>query len=170
MTLQETLDQLSERRLAFKAYQQQVEEELRALRLEKLGAEKASIEYLVAKAAAEGATTGQIKRAYGTKDHRTIADILGARAKEIEAIRTAAEEAKRGPEWFQLDSEFVRVFLGEHSAMFQWHDVEGELMFTTEEPLWNEDFTIKNEAVALLDGKLESESEAAAEVASAIRG
>lgn len=38
---------------------------------------------------------------------------------------------------------------------------DGLFLYTTANPLWNEDFTIKNEAVALLDGKTENDSEEA---------
>lgn len=172
MALEATLEQLSERRLSFKAYRETVEEELRQLRLQKLAAEQASIEHLVVKAVAEGATLGQVKRAYGTKDHRTIATIVTARAAEIEAIRQSKLTAKAKTEdWFQLGGVpgLALVTIGDHQAYYSWSEVDGELMFTTESPLWNDDFTIKNEAVALLDGKTESESEEAAILAAAIR-
>lgn len=171
MALEGTLQQLAERRTSFKAYRETVEEELRQLRLQKLAAEQASIEHLVVKAMAEGATLGQVKRAYGTKDHRTIATIVTARASEIEALRNSwlTEKAKT-QDWFKIEDDTVLVVLEGHgAARFTWSEVDGELMFTTNEPLWNEDFTIKNEAVGLLDGKTESESEEAAIVAAAIR-
>lgn len=169
MGLQETLDALTERRLAYRAYQAQVDEEMRRVRNEKLGAERASIEHLVAKAAAEGGTTGQIKRAYGTKDHRTVADILKNRAGEIAAIRKSAEESSRMTDWFKIEGDTVVVTVGEHQAVFTWSEVEDELMFVTDTPQWDDTFTTKNGAVALLDGKLESESEQAEQVAAAIR-
>lgn len=170
MALEGTLQQLAERRLSFKAYRETIEEELRQLRLQKLAAEQASIDHLVAKAMAEGATLGQVKRAYGTKDHRTIANIVASRAAEIEAIRQSRITAKaKTDDWFQLDEAEAYVTIGEHRAYFTWSEVDGEYMFTTDAPLWNDDYTIKNEAVALLDGKTESESEEAAILAAAIR-
>lgn len=172
MALEGTLQQLAERRLSFKAYRETIEEELRQLRLQKLAAEQASIDHLVAKAMAEGATLGQVKRAYGTKDHRTVANIVASRAAEIEAIRQSRITAKaKTQDWFVLDAEdgTAVITIGEHQAVYAWFIVDGEYMFTTEVPLWNDDFTIKNEAVALLDGKTESESEEAAILAAAIR-
>src|SRR5690606_25442522 len=148
-----------------------VEEELRLLRIERLGAEQAGIEHLVAKASAEGATLGQIKRAYGTKDHRTISNIVTTRAAEIEALRKSMRENKRAEkQWFQLDTaDRVLVTVGRDSAYYDDTEIDGEFMFSTDVPLWNEDYTIKNEAVALLDGKTESESDEAAEIGRAIR-
>lgn len=170
MALQETLDELEIRRKAYKAFERQVDAELRELRAEKLNAEKAGIRHLVVKAAAEGATTGQIKRAYGTKDHRTVADVLTAGKAEIEAIRQAEAKKLETAEWFEFDGDTVVVNLGKDGeARYTWTEVEGEIMFSTDEPLWDSTFTHKNEAVALLDGKLESESVEAGAVARAIR-
>lgn len=169
MALEDVLEELTERRLTFKAFREQVDADLRALRVERLGAEQAGIEHLVVRAAAAGATTGQIKRAYGTKDHRTVTTILANRASEIDAIRNAAAEKARGPEWFRIKGETAIVTIGEWTAEFTWTEVDGELMFTTDTNPWNDDFTVKNEAVTLLDGKTENESEEAGILAKAIR-
>lgn len=170
MTLEDTLQDLAERRYAFRAYRTNVDEELRKLRAEKLGAEQASIEHIVVKAMAEGATLGQVKRAYGTKDHRTIANIVAARASEIEAVREAqVEQEEPKDDWFILGMGHVSVFLDDARATFTWSEVDGLLMFSTDEPLWDSDYTIRNEAVALLDGKTEADSNEAREIASAIR-
>ena len=171
MALENTLEELAERRLAFKSYREGVEEELRKLRIEKLAAEQASIEHIIVKAMAEGATLGQIKRAYGTKDHRTIANIVTARAAEIEALQNAKREEKAATDWFQIGSltGLILVKSGKHQAYYSWAEVDGKIMFTTEEPLWNEDFTVRNEAVGLLDGKTEDDNEEAGVLAKAIR-
>lgn len=172
MALENTLEELAERRLAFKSYREGVEEELRKLRIEKLAAEQASIEHIIVKAMAEGATLGQIKRAYGTKDHRTIANIVTARAAEIEALQNAKREEKAATDWFSFGlpgDDRVTVVRDVDVAVYNWSEVDGKIMFTTEEPLWNEDFTIRNEAVALLDGKTEDDNKEAGILAKAIR-
>lgn len=170
MALQETLDELTLRRQAYKAFEQQVDAELRDLRAEKLGAEKAGIRHLVVKAAAEGATTGQIKRAYGTKDHRTVADILHAGTTEIHAIRQAEAKKQEHADWFEFTGDDrVAITIGDSTASYTWTEVDGEIMFSTDEPRWDSTFTNENEAVKLLDGKLESESVEAGAVARAIR-
>ena len=169
MALEEALQELAERRMAFRAYREQVEEELRQLRGEKLAAEQANIEHLVAKAAAEGGTTGQIKRAYGTKDHRTVADILARRASEIKALRNAEIEKQNDTSWFNFTDDGVLARIGGSEALFTYVYVDDEMMLTTETPLWNDDFTQRNEAVALLDGKTEDDSIEAAKIIRAIR-
>lgn len=170
MGLENTLEELAERRIAFKTFRETVDAELRKLRVERLSAEQASIEHIVVKAMAEGATLGQIKRAYGTKDHRTIASIVESRAHEIEAIQKAKQEQKASTDWFILsDLDTARVVIGNHVADYTWYEVDGELMFTTDDSLWNDDFTIKNEAVALLDGKTETDNDEARILAKEIR-
>lgn len=169
MALEQTLEELAERRAAFAAHRIKVDEELRQLRVEKLAAEQAAIEGYVVKAMAEGATLGQVKRAYGTKDHRTIATIVTARAAEIEAVRKARETKQAETDWFTLEGEQVVIEMPTGAARFEWTEVDGELMFITDEPLWDPTMTVKNEAVALLDGKTESTSAEARSVAQAIR-
>lgn len=170
MTLEHTLEELAERRAAFAAHRAKVDEELRRKRVELLAAEQAAIEGIVVRAMAEGATLGQVKKAYNTKDHRTIATIVAARAHEIDAVRKQKDEAKAKDDWFTFEDDTVLVVLDGHgTARYTWTEIEGELMFTTDEPLWNDDFTIKNEAVALLDGKTEGESAEARHLAKQIR-
>lgn len=170
MTLEDTLEELAERRLAFKTYRSTVEEDLRKLRAEKLAAEQSSIEHIIVKAMAQGATLGQVKRAYGTKDHRTISAIVEARSSEIKTVREAAKnERARKTDWFTLGEDQAEVTIGTDIAVFTWAEVDGELMFSTDEPLWAEGWTTRNEAVALLDGKTESSSEEATVLANEIR-
>lgn len=170
MTLEETLKELKTGRLAYRARRALIDEEVRQLRASKLAAAQEAIEHIVVKAVAEGATLGQIKKAYGTKDHRTISDIVTNRSAEIEAIREArAAESRAQKDWFDLGEDAVRVTLDGHEASFGWAIVDDEVMFITDTPAWNDDFTIKNEAVALLDGKTESTSEEARQIGELIR-
>lgn len=162
MTLEDKLAELEQRRTAFKDFRESVEADLRRLREQRLATEQAAIVGLILEAAAAGATTGQIKRAYGTKDHRTIADIIRNHTAEIEALqRRTVDAVEELPDWLTLHEHYVTVREGEFEANFTWTDVGDEFMFVTEEPLCDPSYTIKNEAVALLDGKTESESERA---------
>jgi hypothetical protein len=170
MALEQTLEELTERRLAFKVRREQIEEELRQLRTDKLAAEQASIEGIIVRAMAQGATLGQIKRAYGTKDHRTISSIVAARAPEIQAVRDSLTTKKvKSADWFTFDADEVIVTANGHKAVYEWTDVDGKLMFITAEPRWNETATIENEAVALLDGKTEDDNDEARILAQEIR-
>lgn len=173
MALEQTLEELTERRLAFKVRREQIEEELRQLRTDKLAAEQASIEGIIVRAMAQGATLGQVKRAYGTKDHRTISNIVTARAPEIQAVRDSLTTKKvKSADWFTLGvtgDDRATVVIGIDAAVYTWSEVDGKLMFVTDEPLWDETATIKNEAVALLDGKTEDDNDEARILAQEIR-
>lgn len=170
MALEDTLEELAERRLAFKTRRARIDEEIRLLRAEKLAAEQAAIEQIIVQAVADGATMGQIKRAYGTKDHRTIADIIANRSAEIQAVRDAREaKAQAEREWFTLSQDAVKVRYDGFEASFGWVIVDDVIMFITDTPLWDDEFTTRNEAVALLDGKTETENDEAATLARAIR-
>lgn len=169
MALEDTLQELAEGRAAYKTRRARIDEELRTLRAEKLAAEQAAIEQIIVRAMAEGATLGQIKRAYGTKDHRTISDIVTSRADEIQAVRDAREAKRKATEdWFKIREDNILVTINGHEAFFTYTNVDDVIMFTTDTPLWNEDFSIKNEAVAILDGKTETDSEEARVLARAI--
>lgn len=172
VTLEATLAELEERRAKYRDFRDAVDEDLRRQRIQRLGEESAAIEDLIIKAASEGATLGQIKRAYGTKDHRTVADPVERRKAEIELLRAARIEAiKAPPKWFEFHVEGeVKVTREGDVALFTWAELEdGELLFTTEDRLWNDDYTIKNEAVALLDGKTTSECDEARTLTKFIR-
>lgn len=163
MTLKDTLAELEERRANFRQFRDAVDRDLRRLRAERLAEETAAIEDLMVQAAAEDATLGQIKRAYGTKDHRTVADVIERRRNEIEVIRkTRMGRIRNQPEWFEFTDGGVRVTWEGDQAQYTWtHLEEGVLLFATDTPQWDDTYTIRNEAVALLDGKTSEESEQA---------
>ena len=171
MALEDALEALSERRAAFREFRASVEEELRNKRQEMLAAEQSSIEHLIVQAMAQGATLGQVKRAYGTKDHRTIATIVYARKGEIEAVRKARQKERIAEEWFDIDerTKTVRVILDTHVAVFEWSIVDGKYYFITSTPRWDDTYTIENKAVVALDGKTEDEAEEAGVIAEALR-
>lgn len=165
MALQDTLSELAKRRSNYKDFREAVEADLAKEKRLRLAAEEHAIDTLIFTAAAEGASTGQIKRAYGTKDHRTISERLKAHAAEIEAIRARkVNDIGEMPEWLRVDGDQVVVDLPScETVLFDVVPLaDGEkVMFMTNTPLWSDDYTEKNEAVELLDGKTEGESEEA---------
>lgn len=172
MTKQNVLEELSSRRERFTAFRTQVDEDLRRLRVERLATETSAIRQLVLEAFASGATVGEIKRAYGTKDHRTITDIIHSGTAEIEQIRkdlAAVEAGVPGMLWIEGANAFSFEHDG-HTAIFEWYTTEdNELVFTTDTPLWDDNYEIKNLAVEVLSGKTESESDLAGSIARAVR-
>jgi hypothetical protein len=171
MTKDEKLAELHERRERFTVFRDLVDEELRQERIQRLAHETASIRTLVLEAAAQGATLGELKRAYNTKDHRTIKDIVTGGALEIEAIRQAASAVQVEPErWFWLDGDheqdWLTITVDGDTADFEWWEQEdGKFVFNSTTLLWNHDWTVKNKAVEALDGKIEGQDRRATEIA-----
>lgn len=172
MTKQNTLEQLSERREMFTAFRTQVDEDLRRQRVERLATEQSGIRALVLEAYAKGASVGEIKRHYGTKDHRTITDIIKSGTAEIEQFRRHLAEVEAGIPgmlWVEGANSFTFEVDGD-TAVFDWYSTEdGEMVFTTDTPLWDEAYENKNAAVEALSGKTESESDLAGKIAAAVR-
>lgn len=166
-----TLKELRERREAYRLFREDVEADLKRQRQERLAAEQLGIEQLIIKAASEGATQGEIKRAYGTKDHRTISSVINAHGPEIAAMRKARAKVLSGmPDWLTFVDYGFQVVIGEHGSDYTFSEMDdGTFLFSSTELLWNDDYSIKNEAVELLDGKTENDSDEARLVASFIR-
>lgn len=163
--LEETLKELEVRRLGYKDRREKIEEELRARRISLLAEEQAQIEDLIAKAYASGATLGQIKKAYGTKDHRTITTIVANRATEIKYWRQALAESE-AEAWFSIGPDGITI----SGVLFDYTILDDmKFMLFTGEPQWNDDFTIENETVRDFDGKTEDEDPRVAEIAEAVR-
>ena len=173
MTAEETLAELQRRRADFVPFREAVEADLDRQREERLAAERHAIRSLVLKAFAEGASMGKIKRAYKTTDHRTISDMIKSGAAEVAAIQQAeVATVTTQPEWFEIDpsGSHAMVTFGGDTAQYTWtHMEDGALLFTTDEPLWDAEFTQKNKAVEYLDGKTEHDSADARILAKYIR-
>ena len=173
MALEDTLNELERRRAGFKDRQAKIDEELKARRAAMLADEVNAIEDLIAKAIAENATLGQIKRKYGTKDHRTITTIVARRQGEIQYWRDAIALGEVGKEeWFTIQNgRGGNYVVSIEDVMFDIHILEdGTIMLSTETPQWNEDFTVENETVREYDGKTEEDNPRIAEISEAFYG
>lgn len=99
----ELLDELTRARASFKAYVDWVDADLAQERERRIVKRQDEIWALVAQAFAAGATKADLKRAYGSKDHKTIVTILESRKGQIEAIQEQAKvEAPVAPHWFEV--------------------------------------------------------------------
>lgn len=175
MTKNTTLSELTERRARFRVFADLVDAELRAERERRLATEKNAILTLMHEAWAKGATYGELKRAYGTKDHRTVRDIIESGTSEINAIKARIEQqaSESQSHWFTIDwgQHNATVTVDGFQAVFSWWEDEetGDLTFITDEALYpDNNFDKQNKAVALLDGKTEKDSASARELAEAI--
>lgn len=165
MSMQDTLDELERRRLGFKDRRDKIDEELAARRAALLAEETSQINDLIAKARAQGASLGAIKRAYGTKDHRTITTIVAEHSAEIEYWRDAILSGKHGS-WFSIEDNKVTI----KDVVFEILKLDdGSIMLSTDTPRWNDDFTVENEIVRDFDGKSEEDEPRVAEIGEAFR-
>lgn len=163
--LEDTLSELTRRRQGFKDRAARIKEELRIREQALLAEERAQIEDLIAKAIASGATLGDVKRAYGTKDHRTITTIVANRQAEIKYWQDHLANPANG-DWFTVTSD-GNVVIGE--ILFEVKALDdGDIMLITTEPQWNDDYTIENETVREYDGKTQTDNPRIGEIAEAI--
>lgn len=173
MSLEATLEDIARRRAGFKDRRAKIDEELAARRAALLADEVAQINDLIAKARAQGATLGDLKRAYGTKDHRTITTIVNAHEAEIRYWKDELLSGKHGS-WFTItpindpDEALDAVLIND--VVFQIMDLQGGgIMLATEVSRWNEDFTVENKTVGEFDGKTEDDDERIREIGDAWR-
>lgn len=146
-----------------------IEEEVRVHRATRLQAYQAEVARQILRAYAAGATMNEIKKAYGTKDHRTVSAIIQAGATEIAALRDAmaADETSHieqpNESWFTItESGQIEITWEGDTAMFTLHELDdGSSMLTTEDPRWDTTVTPakENKAVAMFDGRDDDEVE-----------
>lgn len=144
-----------------------IEEEVRVHRATRLQAYQANVARQILLAYASGASVNEIKKAYGTKDHRTVAAIIQAGAGEIAALRAeiAADQTAHieqpAETWFKVMGEDgVEITWEGDTALFALHELDdGSHMLTTEHPRWDTDVTPakENMAVAMFDGRDDDE-------------
>lgn len=164
--LESTLEDISRRRAGFKDRRDAIDEELKARRAALLAEEQNQIEDLMAKARAQGATLGDLKRAYGTKDHRTVTTIVDARQAEVKYWQEAFRSGEAQGQWFVITDDTVLI----DDVVFELITMEGgTIMLSTETPQWNDDFTVENKIVKEYDAKTEHEHDGVREIAEAYR-
>ena len=81
-TKNEALAAIAKSRAGYKDFVKQVDADLRVEKAKRLAAQQGTIYHQVAEAWGTGASIEEIKRAYGTKDYRTIKNIIEAFAVE----------------------------------------------------------------------------------------
>lgn len=170
MDKQDALAKLTKARGRLALVRDVVEMELRKLRDERLSAYRRDINFLILVAYAAGASMGEIKRAYGTKDHRTVSAVIQAGSADIAQMRKAAESDEEYTDWFTITGDTVEVRASGESVLFRITEMEeGEIMLSTDIPRWNDDYTVENPIVAEFDGVLSDESTRVATIAEAYK-
>ena len=105
-----------------------------------------------------GANKAEILRALGTKDYRTLYDSL-ARTEHVVAIE-GVDPLDVMYQFNEIDSTLFVNYTGHGpmnitgTAEFTAKQVEdGSVWYFAITPLWNEDYTVRNDIVSALDGR-----------------
>lgn len=125
----------------------------------------------------EGCSKASVLRALGTKDYRTLYDSLDRTDSIVEPQgSTGLESAYK----FNLQTGELNVAYENHGplrvtgeATFDYRVLDdGTKWFMSRTPLWNEDFTVRNDVVAALDNRQDGDyyDEAVAWVERVING
>lgn len=150
------LDAVSKARQAFILARTTLEQRLRDQMREELANLQTQIDIAVRYALDSGESKASILRAMGTKDFRTLQASLD-RTESVSAIEGAdplsdVYELRDGLLYVKYVNHGEEKYNG--TASFDIKELDdGKLLLIARESLWNKDYTVRNDAVAVLDGK-----------------
>lgn len=154
--LSKQLDAVSKARQAFVIARSTLEARLREQMREELTNLQTQVDIAVRYAFDSGESKAAIMRAMGTKDYNTM-------VASLERTQGVAEVVGADPlaNVYQLVDGKLHVDYADHGAdkfngeaVFEIKQLDGgAVMLLGDRPLWNEDYTVRNDAIAALDGK-----------------
>lgn len=103
------LNHLADMRESYKDYVEAVDADLAVERQKRLAQRQGEIVDAVVNAYAHGATKAELKRAYGTKDHKTITNIIESSSNQIEVIQTKVKPVAPIKDWFTIHDDLVDI-------------------------------------------------------------
>lgn len=156
------LDAVTKAKTAYVMSRATLEARLREQMANELSNLQTQVDIAVRYAFDSGESKAAILRALGTKDYGTLNASLG---------RTDAVAEIAGRDWlndsYQLidNGKYLMVEYQEHGtrqidgvATFEViTTVDGRTLFSSVTPLWNDDYTIRNDVVGVLDGQFDNE-------------
>lgn len=154
--LSQRLDAVSKARQAYVLARTTLEQRLREQMREELANLQTQVDIAVRYAFDSGGSKSAIMRAMGTKDYGTMNASLG-RTQGVAAIEgdnplasvyRVVDDALY-VNWVNHGDENYNGF-----AIFDMKTLDdGRLMLLGRDSLWNEDYTVRNDAIAMLDGR-----------------
>lgn len=154
--LSKNLDAVSKARQAYVVARTTLEARLREQMREELSNLQTQVDIAVRYAFDAGESKASIMRAMGTKDYNTM-------NASLERTQGVAQIVGADPlaDVYQFDGYILDVRYVNHgpdkfngSAAFEVKHLEGGgILLLARESLWNDDYTVRNDAVAVLDGK-----------------
>lgn len=155
--LSQKLDAVSKAKQAYVLAKTTLEARLREQMRSELGNLQTQIDIAVRYAVDAGESKAAILRALGTKDYNTVKASLERTqgvAEVVGADPLAGVYEKRGFATVLVNYVNHGPMKYNGTAMLDYRQLDdGSFLFTAQDPLWNEDFTVRNDAVAVLDGK-----------------
>jgi hypothetical protein len=151
------LDAVAKARQAFVVARTTLEARLREQMREELTNLQTQVDIAVRYAFDVGESKARIMRAMGTKDYNT----MNASLERTQGVAQIVGADPLGEVYSNAGFNLVAVNYVNHgvdkfngSATFEYRTLDdGRLFFTARDPLWNDDYTVRNDAVAVLDGK-----------------
>lgn len=160
--LSQKLDAVSKAKQAYVLARTTLEQRLRDEMRSELANLQTQIDIAVRYAVDAGESKAAILRALGTKDYNTVKASLERTAGVAEVVGADPLAdvyfVMHTPEGDRLDVNYVNhgpdKFNGQ--ASFDIKTLEdGKILLLAQDSLWNENYTVRNDAVAVLDGKLD---------------
>lgn len=143
------LDKVSNAARAKRELQATLEAELRAEMGRRLEAADFAIIKAVGEALAEGNSKANIGRALGTKDYGTYNAFIVA-AKQLNPTTDVTDTGLK-IELIDYENNTILVEYEGHSAEFRASVMDSGTLFTTHTPLWDAEYTVRNQVVDQLD-------------------
>lgn len=150
------LDAVSKARQAYVLARTTLEQRLRDQMRDELTNLQTQVDIAVRYAVDAGESKAAVLRAMGTKDYGT----LKASLDRTQGITEVVGDDPLG-DVYRLDGDVLYVKYVNHGpdefngfAQFKIKPIDGgKLLLLARESLWNDDYTVRNDAVAVLDGK-----------------
>lgn len=150
-TKDEALAAIAKSRAGYKDFVKQVDADLRVEKAKRLSAHQGTIYHQVAEAWALGASIEDLKRAYGTKDYKTIKNIIDSFS-ELPSQPDVPTPTAEPQAWFKIE----RAPLGLEDGLIHVGDASYEVIVLDD----GDDIMLLNLGggdLAELDGQLESD-------------
>lgn len=122
------LDAVVDLRASYKDFVAAVDADLAEERRKRLNSRAGDIRAAVVNAYAHGASLAEIKRAYGTKDHNTIKNMVEGAEREVQVAKGKKPEPVMPTDWFEINGLFQagNVVLYAEGSGFDVIELEGD--------------------------------------------
>ncbi len=155
--LSQKLDAVSKAKQAYVLARTTLEARLREQMRSELANLQTQVDIAVRYAVDAGESKAAILRALGTKDYNTVKASLERTQAVAEVVGSdplAGVYEKRGFATVAVNYVDHGPMKYNGQALLDYRTLDdGRVLFTAQDALWNEDFTVRNDAVAVLDGK-----------------